>query len=377
MKKLIILIVLIILLAAVFFVWQAFFNKPKNIDNIPLNSENNNQEDSNKQVENNYSSQNLDLDKKIGQLFIVGIKGKTITLKTEKFIKEFHPGGILLLSENIESKEQLANLIISLQEIAIEDTGLPLFIAVDQEGGLISRIKWADTTPQLEIKTKEEAYEIGKKRGKDLKDSLIDLNFSPLVDESFKGDFIFERTFQRNLIEAGEFAKEIIKGQKEEGIMSTIKHFPGYGRINFNPEDKLATLDKIPGISQFKTAAGANPEFIMVSNVVYKDFDQKLPFSFLKSGIDFLKQEIKGDYLTVSDDLDQYSLLNNFSLEDAVSKPFNAGIDVLIFSGWRKDPEDGINAFKEAARNNKISQERIDEAVLKITNLKLKNGKAL
>lgn len=311
----------------------------------------------------------LSLEQKIGQLFIIGIKGKVMSPELEEFIKEVHPGGILLLSENVGDRNQLKELISSLQDIALKDTGLPLFIAVDQEGGIVSRIGWADKTPQSEIKSASFAYEIGKKRGQELKDSLVNLNFAPLLDQSIKSDFIFERAF--NSGNTAEFSKELIRGQKESGILSTIKHFPGYGNISFNPEDKLAIVEKMPDTLQFEKAIEANPEFVMVSNVIYKDFDEKLPFSFLPSGINYLKERLKGDYLIISDDLSQYSLLNKFPLKEVVYAPFRAGIDVLIFSGWRKDVKKGIEAFKE----NEIDQKRLEESLLKIIKLKNANFK--
>jgi beta-glucosidase-like glycosyl hydrolase len=85
-----------------------------------------------------------------------------------------------------------------------------------------------------------------------------------------------------------------------------------------------------------------------------------------------LKSNIPGEYLVISDDLSQYSMLNNFSLEDVVFKPINAGIDMLIFSNWRKDSKEGIDAFKKAVEEGKVSQDRINEAVSKIIKLKQK-----
>ncbi|MCX6764957.1 MAG: hypothetical protein NT148_00220 [Candidatus Nealsonbacteria bacterium] len=309
----------------------------------------------------NKVSQNMELtfDQKIGQLFIVGIKGKKIDSDTEDFIKSYHPGGVLLLGQNIESEAQLKDLIFSLQKIALNDTGLPLLIAVDQEGGLISRLKWAEKTPQAEIKNAAEAFSIAKKRGEDLTKDYIDLNFSPVLDDAVKGDFVYDRTFQRSLSESGDMAKSMVSGYKLSKVFSCLKHFPGYVGITFNPEDKLAAIDKIPEISQFKKAAEANPEFIMISNVVYKELNQTLPFSFLKSGIDFLKTNISGGYIVISDDLSQYSTIN-------------AGIDMLIFSNWRKDSKEGIDAFKKAVEEGKVSQDRINEAVSKIVKLKQK-----
>ncbi len=314
----------------------------------------------------------LSLEQKIGQLFIIGFEGKYFNSDIEGLIRELHPGGILLLKRNIESPNQLKALISALQKTALKDTGLPLFIAVDQEGGLISRLDWAEKTPQSDINNTEQAYKIGEKRGGGLKELGINLNLAPLLDETVKGDFIYGRSFQKNKEIIGELAKSLILGQKKSGIFSTIKHFPGYGRIFFNPEEKLAVIDKTPDFSQFKKAMEASPEMVMVSNVIYRDLDDRFPFSFSAEGIDFLKQNIAGDYLIILDDLDQNSLLNSFSLKEIVVLPFNAGNDILIFSGWRLPVIDGVVAFKKAVEGNEISLERIDQSVLKIINLKNK-----
>ncbi len=305
-------------------------------------------------------------------MFIIGFNGKIISEETENLIKEIHPGGILLLDKNIEDEVQLKELINSLQEIALQDTGLPLFIAVDQEGGLISRINWINKTAQSEIKTVVQAREIGAKRGEELKQLGINLNFAPLVDKVFKNDFIFERSFQKDYLKTGELAEGLIYGQKQSGIFSALKHFPEYGEISFNPENELAYLDKIPDISQFQKAYQAFPEMIMVSNVVYRDIEEKIPFSFSQTGIKFLRETIDGNYLIVSDDLAQYSLLKNFSLEEIVILPIQAGMDLLIFSGWRTSVVNGIKVFRKAVENKEISEERINQSVLKIIDLKQK-----
>lgn len=312
----------------------------------------------------------LSLEQKIGQLFIIGFDGKSLNSDIENLVKELHPGGILLLKRNIEDENQLKELIISLQEIALKDTGLPLFIAVDQEGGLISRIGWVEKTPQFEIKDNVRAYQVGKDRGTELRELGINLNLAPLLDISFSNDFIFERSFQKNHEIIGELAKLLIQGQKEAGMFTAMKHFPGYGGISFNPEEKLARLENIPEISQFQKAAEVFPEMIMVSNVIYKELYEEYPFSFSKNGIRFLKNNIQGNYLIISDDLSQNSLLNKFSLKEIVTLPIKAGIDVLIFSGWRTPVVNGVSALREAIENGDISEQRINQSVLKIIKLK-------
>ncbi len=314
----------------------------------------------------------LTMDQRIGQLFILGVEGKEMSQSTKDLISRLHPGGILLLGKNIGTKEQLKKFISDLQSISLADTGLPLFIAIDQEGGTVSRIDWIENTPQQEIGSAKQAYEVGRERGTSLSEVGINLNFSPLLDIAVTGDFIYSRTFGQNATETGELAGKLVAGQKDGGILSTVKHFPGYGGIAFNPEDKMATLDKIPEFSQFQTAVLANPEFVMVTDVIYKELDPGIPFVFSKKAVDFLKKEVSGKYLVVSDDLSQYSFLKNYSLTDIVSLPIKAGIDVLIFSGWREPVESGPEAIKSALLSGKLSEQDINKSVLKIIELKEK-----
>jgi len=314
----------------------------------------------------------LSLEQRIGQLFIIGFEGKVLSPEVENLIREIHPGGILLLKRNIENEKQLKELINSPQEIALENTGLPLFIVVDQEGGIISRIDWLEKTPQSEIRDIEQAYQVGQNRGRELKELGINLNLAPMVDVTLPTDFIFERSFQKNPFTIGELVEALVQGQKQAGIFVALKHFPGYGGISFNPEEELASLEKIPEISQFQKAAQAFPEMIMTSNVIYKEIDEKYPFSFSRKGIQFLKENLGDEILIISDDLDQNSLLNKFSLKEIVALPFKAGTDILIFSGWRVSVIEGVRAFRKAVKAQEIPEERIDQSVLKIIELKQK-----
>jgi len=97
----------------------------------------------------------LSFEQKVGQIFMIGFDGTEVTKEVEETIKTLHPGAILLLGKNIENEEQLKKLTDDLQKISTKNTGLPLLIAVDQEGGPVSMIDWVEKTPQLKIKTKE------------------------------------------------------------------------------------------------------------------------------------------------------------------------------------------------------------------------------
>lgn len=319
--------------------------------------------------------ESLSLIRKIGQLFIIGFEGKTLTPQLEGLFKKYQPGGVLLLSENIENKEQLKSLISQLQNLSLKETGFPLFVAVDQEGGPLSRIEFLqEKTSQSEIENSEQAYQIGLKRGEELKELGVNLKLAPILDLTSQEDFLFNRSFQKSVEETGNLAKSLVLGQKETKILTAIKHFPGYSGVSFNPEEKLATIKKTPEISQFKKAMEANPELVMVSNAVYQEIDPSLPFVFSPQAIQFLKNNIGSEILIISDDLSQNSLLENFTLKEIVTKPFQAGIDVLIFSGWRSPVAEALEIFSEAVKNGEISEEKINQSVAKIIQIKKELG---
>ncbi len=310
---------------------------------------------------------NPSLEQKIGQLFIIGIEGTKPSREIEKLIKEIRPGGILLLKRNIVNKDQVKELVSFLQKTSMESSGLPLFVAVDQEGGLVSRVEWAEKTPQFRIEGPDKALEIGRLRGEDLREMGINLNLAPLVDGNRQKDFLFNRSFQQE--NRALLAAALVQGQQLSGILSCLKHFPGYDNIDFNPEEELAYVEKIPEISRFEKASRLS-EMVMVSNVVYKEIDEDLPFSFSKKGVSFLKEYFSEDIIIVSDDLSQSSLLNKFSLEEIVGLPVKAGVDLLIFSGWRKPAPEGVEALLSLARAGEIDEARINDSFNKIVELK-------
>ena len=307
---------------------------------------------------------------KIGQLFIIGFEGSIITPQLEDFFKKYKPGGVLLLSKNIESKQQLKSLIEELQKISLKETGLPLFIAVDQEGEPITRIGFLEEkTSQSEINDTDTAYQIGLKRAEELRDLGVNINLAPLLDHMKVEDFYYNRSFQKTPSLSGELAKSLVLGQKQGGVLTTIKHFPGYVNVSFNPEVKLATI-LTPEISQFKKTMEAEPELVMVSNAIYTDIDPSLPLTFSEDGILYLKDNLGSKPLVVSDDLAQNSLLEKFPLIDILTKPIEAGVDILIFSGWRAPVDAALDKCLEAVKDKAISEAKIDAAVSRIIKLK-------
>jgi len=329
------------------------------------------------QTEEEKTLQKLSTEEKIGQLFIIGFEGTSLTSEIKDLFKIIRPGGAILFSRNIQDANQLKKLIKDLQNLSLEESGFPLFVAVDQEGGLVRRIQWLeDEISQAEIVNNNQAYQTGFKRGSGLKNLGINLNLAPVLDITQKDDFLYNRSFKNDSEITGELSKSLILGQKDSGIFTAIKHFPGYGGIFFNPETiKIPIVSPIPEISQFQKALEAQPELIMTANVVYPEIDEKLPFTLSPTGIQFLKEKIKGDYIIISDDLSSKVLKENFSSENQIILAKKAGVDILLVVGWNQFHQDQLNAFNalfEAVKEKMVDEKEINNSVLKIIKLKQK-----
>lgn len=316
-------------------------------------------------------SKNLTLEEKIGQLLMVGFDGTVLTPELENFIKTVRPSGVLLFKKNITEPSQIKKLLQGLQEISLRETGLPLFAAIDQEGGAVSRINFAEEkTGQYEIENADQAYKTGLERGRELRELGINLNLAPVLDITKDGDFLHNRSFQKEKPEeVGILAKALISGQKTAGILTAIKHFPGYGGIPFNPEEKLATLTDAPQISNFKKSMEAAPELVMLASVIYSSIDSNLPITFSPRGIAFLKENLGENPIVITDDLAQKSFSNNFQLKEVATLPIKAGADMLLFT----DLKSGIKAaseLKRAVKTGEIPENVINEAVSRVIQIK-------
>jgi len=312
----------------------------------------------------------LSFEQAVGQVLMIGFNDATLTPELKELIKRLQPGGVLLLSRNIQSTEQLRQLTRDLQRVSLEYSRLPLFIAVDQEGGDISRVSFGkEKTAQSDIQDADHAYAVGQERAEELKYLGVNLNLSPVLDITKPNDFLFGRTFQAEGSETGRLAKALVGGQQDGGVLSTVKHFPGYGNILFNPEQTLAAVREFPDISPFVVAFPASPEFVLLSNVIYADFDPETPFPFSEKGIRMLQDHLGFQGIILSDDLVQPALLDNYSFQEIASLPLEAGVNMAMFSK-QAYVTDAYDTLLEQAAERPDLKRNIESSAAKILQAK-------
>lgn len=319
-------------------------------------------------------------EEKIGSLFMVGFNGDKLDEETLEFFQKYHFRHFLLRGGDIENEAQLKRLTDSLKNIA-SSSGLPVLVAVDQEGGRVDRIDFADIdkTSQLEIKTEDQAYQVAKSRGEALAGLGVNLNFSPVVEIiRNKNAYIKNRAFRaENEQEIASLSAQFVKGYQENRVISVIKHFPGgLGRIPTNPHKDLPILEidqkelEKDILAFKKLIEDSDIRTIMVTHILYPQIDDQKPSSLSKKFISgILRHDLGFDGVVISDDLAMKAITSQYSIAQAAKQAFLAGVDLILISGSSSDQQEAYETLLQAAETREISIEKMEESVKRILSI--------
>ena len=327
----------------------------------------------------------MSLEDKVGQMLMVGFWGIEPDYYINKMINQRNVGGVILMKYNFDNQEQAKNLINTLQQKSLDtDPGIPMFISVDQEGGLVSRVQLdgiSELTAQSDIKSSEQAYTVADKRAKELKQLGININYSPVVDYvKNENSFLYERTFRGNIDSVGGFASEMVRGYQNNGLISVIKHFLGHPDTNIDPHLSVLEADftnqEIMDRTKIfrRVIADVSPYMVMTSHVIYKNIDSETPCSLSKKCIqEWLRGESRfGSGIVITDDMEMGAIQDKYSNAEAAVMAIKAGNDILLYTSTPEKQAEAYDAIIEAVNNNEINVEQINDSVLKILKLKKK-----
>lgn len=330
---------------------------------------------------------NMTLEEKIGQLFMFHIRGyKKMNQNLSNFITKYKPGGIIFFSNNIENNTQITTLIDDLQSIS----RIPLFIGVDEEGGIVSRLgkeKNVDVThlpPALTVGSKNNpklAYNSGKILGRELIALGFNMDMAPVADVNTNpaNPVIGNRTYSDDPYIVGEMISQVIKGFHEENLIAVIKHFPGHGDtgtdthmgtvVSPHSRERLDQIEFVP----FKKGIEAGVDVIMTAHMTMPGISSTpLPATLnpeIITGI--LRDDLNFKGIIMTDAMDMGAITNNFSSSEAAILGIKAGIDILLIPG---NQPAAYNGLYNNVLNKKISENRINETLFRIISLKLQRG---
>lgn len=320
----------------------------------------------------------MSIEEKVGQLFIFGFDGTTLSEEKREFLQMYKIGGVLLLGKNITDEQQLKDLIIDIQTT----NEIPLFISIDQEGGIVSRIKWDDrlTKAQSQINTKEEAYEIAKSRGDIFKELGINMNFAPVVEYITENNsFMYNRVYRGSKQEVMEKSISAIEGYTDSNIICVPKHYPGHSNTSpdshyFLPVVDIDNTQWDEYIEPFSKILEQTPvDSIMVGHIKYPNIDNNPSTISSEIITKRLITDLEYEGLIISDDMEMAALDNMGEYTEIAKQALLAGHDILIYSKYSNRfptiQKDVYEYILEEVRNENVD---IDNKVLKILRMKIK-----
>lgn len=327
----------------------------------------------------------LSLQEKIGQMIIIGMDTNYITDRIKDMILKYKIGGIILYRKNFNTYQDMLKLIKNLKDLNRKNK-IPLFIAIDQEGGRVNRmpreIKNLPSANQIAITGGEELVKASANiTGQILRKSGFNLNFSPVLDiKRFENNHaIGDRSFGSDKEEVAKFGITAMKELQKNKVISAIKHFPGHGATkqdshNFLPviNEKIEKLEK-EDMYPFEQAIKNGADVVLVGHLLIKNITGIYPASLSRKFIaKYLRMKYRYNGVIITDDLKMKAIKVLYGTKLSVRKAFEAGNDIIVFRYNNKKEVEVIEQIISLVKKGKIKENRINKSVKRIIDLKNK-----
>jgi beta-N-acetylhexosaminidase len=300
-----------------------------------------------------------DIEKMISKMLIIGFNGETVNSNDEiyKNIKS-GLGGVILFDKdpndknkrkNVRNKEQLKVLTSQLQSISKQK----LLISIDQEGGIVQRLKnedgFVNTLKASEVALRGESFARTsyKSLAKDLKESGINNDFAPVVDLAInkqnKVIVAKGRSFGESSAEVIKYSSIFVDELKKQNVISVLKHFPGHGsslsdsHLGFVDITKTWTQKELEPYRYF--IKNNKVDMIMTAHVFNEKLDDTYPATLsYKINTELLRYKLGFEGVLVTDDLQMYAISKHYDLKQTVTLAINSGVNMLLFANQLAKP---------------------------------------
>lgn len=337
----------------------------------------------------------MTLEEKVAQMFFITPEALTevnmVTEAgntTETAFSEYPVGGIIYFGQNMESREQVSAMLRRMQDISEEEIGIPIFLATDEEGGRVSRLYGGTITdiPYVgdmysvgESEDSSEAYRVGRTIGNYMKELNFNVDFAPVADvfSNPENTVIGDRSFGSTADLVAEMVPMAVNGLQSEGVLATLKHFPGHGDTaddshngyvsSYKTMEELEQCEFLP----FYAGIKSNAAFVMVGHISLPNvLNDQIPASLSYEIVtEILREKLQFNGIIITDALNMGAIAQNYSSGEAAVMAVEAGVDMLLM------PADFKTAYEtliDSVHEGRISEERINESVLRILQMKRK-----
>ena len=327
----------------------------------------------------------LTLEEQVGQLFFVRVPEADAVAD----VSTYHLGGYILFGRDTQDKtaNDLIQTLCGYQDAADSDTGIPLLIGVDEEGGTVVRVSSNPHLRASKFSSPQRLYAAG---GMDAilretreKDRLLaalgfNVNLAPVADVSTdSGDFIYDRTLGQDASATADYVSSVVEQMTADNMGSVLKHFPGYGNnadthtgiaLDQRPYETFTQSDFLP--FQAGAASGRGKTAVLVSHNIVACMDPDLPASLSPAVHEVLRQELAFTGVVMTDDL-AMEAVSAYAEDGAVAvMALEAGNDLVITTDYRTQ----IPKVIEAVENGTLDASVIENACRRVLTWKQELG---
>ena len=329
----------------------------------------------------------MPLEDKVAGLFIVTPESITNVSAavmagegTQKALSQYAVGGLIYFEKNILSEDQFREMISNTQLY----TRYPLFLAVDEEGGRVSRLSnqgigtKVDAAAVIGQNGADRAYQTGVTMGSNLSGIGLNLNLAPVADIRIgENSYMGDRTYGTDPQAVGSVVAGVVQGIQSQGVSACLKHFPGMGSTVQDPHNEIAGTDRTEAqfraeeFPVFQTGIDSGVKMVMISNISAPALSgDDLPCVFSEAVIGILRNEMGFEGVVISDAMNMSAVSDYYDSAEASIMAIKAGCDMILMP---EDFAEAYNGVLEAVRNGTISEERINDSLRRIYRIKYAN----
>src|SRR5215207_5094589 len=312
---------------------------------------------------------------RVARMFMFPISGTVLSVEDEAWLRALKPAGVILVGANFGTPEEVRALVAA---IHATNTELPPLVALDQEGGIVSRIA-DDPAPDAPTMGQLPAMEISalsRARAERLAAYGFDVNFAPVADVAFSPDsFMTGRAFGDDPAVVARDVAAYLSGVEGTGVLHAVKHFPGHGRVAVDSHEALPVLD-VDAASwweedalPFRVAVEVGVPIVMLGHLAVPGWDE-LPASLSPESVRVLREDLGFTGVVVSDDLGMGALgtWTPFQIVDLASA---AGNDLLLFVVTAAEPAELVDHLVAMVEGGNVSPERVAASVGRLLTMQL------
>lgn len=331
----------------------------------------------------------LSIEEKIGQLFFIGVPTDSVDETTRRLMADIRPGGICLFARNIKEARQTRDLLDELRSLA----AIEPFLSVDQEGGLVDRLKriFGPMPAGARISNPEIAEAQAEIIAAALRILGFNMDFAPVVDvvDDRRAKFtngLHARAYGHSADDVIAIGSRFLETLQSNGVIGCIKHFPGLGAAEVDSHEELPTV----GISKDEFRAVDLHPFqhlistgqtraVMVAHAAYPNLNLQetgqdgkllpasLSFNFVTK---LLRNELGFDGLVVTDDMEMGAIVKDYGVGEASVMALAAGQDMLAICAGVDSIFEARDAVSAAVETGRLDTANIDRSLGRIVRLK-------